>query len=963
MGRGEAARQPQPVAADIEIRLFGEVRVLRGSQTVGPGTRTARTVLAMLASSIPEVVGRERLIDAVWGEDPPRSAVNSLQAHLSRLRDVVEPERAKSDASVIVAAGGGYRLLLPPAATDVGRFRTAVAGAVSAGDWGQALQLVEGLPLAGCADTWPVQVERRALEEERLGAIEKWVQAQVAEGNSAAVIGALERLVAGHPLREQLWTSLVAALHAAGRRSDALDAYQRARDVLVGTAGVEPGPRLQMAQRAVLEADTVLATAPLPQRAMRTIPTARIALVGREDEANDVSDLLERWRLLTITGPGGAGKTQLATTVARSVAGRFPGGGVFVDLTSAHEADDVLAAVASAVGVRLVGEHSRFTAAIADQLGADRTLLLLDNCEHVLNEAARLIDGLLDQVEPLTVLATSRAPLGVGGERVVRLGPLRAEDAAELFVQRAEARQTGVGRAASPERVAELCDRLDGLPLAIELAAARADHLSVDEILESVEATVEPLRRLDPHAPEDRHRSLTATIGWSYELLDDRLRAVLRHLSVFRGWFDRDQAAAVVGGQVAPGQVDDALGQLVGHCLLTVDRTASTTTYRLLETIAAFARAELEAHGETEAASRRHRDWYVAWARRVPAGETTLDLERAYGLQRHHADLVAALDHADGYGDVQELADLAVFAGGLTFCPAGLPDAVRWLARARQRAARGKVVERSDLLGMVSIVGMLRDDIETSLALAQDVVPLVDEAPAGVGPSAIALAMGFPEVADEFAEVADRLLATHGDALRPGLRLELQAMRPMATLYATGDRELALRQAAGAWNGQPWSDRRTMAAWTVHAALLHVCGQHDELRRRLRAMERLDAGTGPSTYFAAVFDALAAAVAGDPDTALAHMRRTREQHWHGIPGVASELIGTLAAVAAIGGDEDRARELLAVPDLRPRHPGTAIVHVWYRGVLGLPIAEFLTDWWGRGLSDELLATLDDELQR
>lgn len=952
-----------PAGGPVDVRLLGEFRVVRDGGSIDPGGSVPRTLLGVLALSVGTVVQRDRLVDAAWGEDPPSSAIATLQSHMSRLRRLLEPDRDARDPSLIVGEARGYRLEVAATTTDVGRFRLAVRKAQSATQWQQAVELGAGELLPGCVESWPVLAERRAFREEWLRAVESSIDTELAEGRSEAVTAELERLVADHPLRERLWVLLMEALDASGRRSDALDAYQRARSVLVASAGVEPGAELKSAQRRVLsDADEPVAVAGGRRRG---VPASRSPLLGRDQARTELVELLEQWRAVTLAGPGGVGKTMLAAAVGRSVRPRFPGGVIFADLTEAQDAGEVEATVATAVGVQLVGEQDDLLAAAAAQLQGAPTLLLVDNCEHVLPAGAAIIDRLLDEVDPLTVLATSRRPLGIGGERVLALEPLDIDAAVALFIERAAGRGGLVIE--TDDHVRQLCDHLDRLPLAIEIAAARADHLTVEEILRDATDRLDSLRRIAPI--EGRHRSLDATIRWSYDLLDETEQAALRWLSVFRGSFDRDQAAGVLSDVVEASPIVDVLGSLVRQSLVVADRAGPPTRYRLLDTVRSFARQELDEEGEADAAQRSHRDWYLAWAGRLPAGASLLDLSQSMQLVGHRPDLLAALSHSNEAGDEEAVVDLAMHASGLTFCPAGLPAADQWLRQAVDRAGAVDEATRVDLLTLAAYVAMLRDDIPRSRDLLRQVVPLVEHHPGGVGPFALALRV-VSEPGQEAMELAGGLLDRHRQGIRSDVAHDLETVLPWARLAITtrnakeggpGLLPAALEQADRVWEGRAWTDRRTFAGWTIHAGLLHLTGDQRRLRERLASMERRPERLGPPTYFMAFFEALADAADGQRDLALDRVRNAWQQHWRGIPGVASELLGVAAIVLVLTGDAERGRELLDQSSFRARHPGTAIVHLSYRRRLGLATDGFTERWWERAPRDELGRSLDDLL--
>jgi predicted ATPase len=460
----------------------------------------------------------------------------------------------------------------------------------------QALALWHGPAFGDHASDVLVAPEAARLEELRLVACEQKVEAEIGLGEHRRVIGELEALCEAHPLRERLWELRMLALARSGRQAEALRAYQRARRVLVDELGIEPSNRLQRMEQSVLAHDPSLeATSPPPEgaagrgppRLTPALPPDATAFIGRVDEIVRISELLGRTRLLTLTGIGGVGKTRLAIQVARRAAPSHPGGVVMVDLSGVSDPEEAEATFSGSI----------------DGLGSPELerLVILDNCEHLIETCARVVEGALGSQPSLRVLATSREPLGVPGETRWTVEPLAvpdedapevelaANDAAQLFVQR--------GRAARPavdfdhtamQEVAQICRQVDGIPLAIELAAALMATMSLREIRDGLAARFELLREGYRTAPE-RQQTLMGAFDWSYALLDDRDKLLLQRLHPFELEF-RGRAAEIVcaADQTEEPAIRRGLGRLVDRSLVQMHERDGHATYGILPTIQQF---------------------------------------------------------------------------------------------------------------------------------------------------------------------------------------------------------------------------------------------------------------------------------------------------------------------------------------------------------------------------------------
>ncbi|MER6570185.1 BTAD domain-containing putative transcriptional regulator [Streptomyces sp. NPDC001093] len=582
----------------MQFTILGpmEVRDAEGEPLELGGPRP-RSVLALLLSSPGQVVTTDRLIDEVYGDEPPAGAANALQSQVSRLRRRLGVR--------IESLPTGYRLDIDPDDVDAHRFeRLAQQGrqALAAGDHARAGSLLrEALQLwRGPAQTG--QAER--LEELRLTASEDRFEAELALGEAASLVPELQELVAAHPLRERLCGQLMRALHGSGRQAEALSLYERTRATLAEELGADPSPELAAVHLELLRS----ASAPA-QAAPRGVPAQFTSFVGRETELRRIGDLLRSARLVTLIGPGGVGKTRLAVEAA----GRETGDVCFVELAPLADGAQIAAAVLGALGLRpSSGGGPDFEERLVTALAERLLLLVLDNCEHVLEDTARLARRLLGQCPGVRVLATGREALGLTGEALCPLSPLEPRSAVRLFQDRAAAVSPAfAARAEQDEQasvVERICVALDGLPLALELAAARLRTLSVEDVAARLDDRFRLLSRGDRTAAP-RHQTLRAVVEWSWELLDDDERAMARRLTVFAGGATLAAAEAVCGLPDAEELIDS----LVSKSLLE----ARDGRLRMFETVRAFCAERLADSGEEERFRAAHAGYFLALAERA----------------------------------------------------------------------------------------------------------------------------------------------------------------------------------------------------------------------------------------------------------------------------------------------------------------------------------------------------------
>jgi predicted ATPase/DNA-binding SARP family transcriptional activator/tetratricopeptide (TPR) repeat protein len=689
----------------VLYRILGTTQALRTDGTPVPvGGARLRALLTVLALRPGRTVPAAVLVDEVWGADPPADAPGALQALVGRLRRVL-------GADAIGSAEGGYRLRAAADDIDLHRFeRLAGEGsrALADGDPGKAavilddaLALWHGPALADLPDRG---AESSRWETRRLDARRARLTAALALGHAEQSLPDLTALCDAHPLDEPLQLLRLRALRDAGRTAEALAGYESLRQLLADRLGTDPGPELRALHTELLRGapDSVPAHngERAPERDLRTRPAppgnlhpappgnlhpappgnlhpappgnlrARLtSFVGRDTDLEAIRGDLAAARLVTLLGPGGAGKTRLSQEAGESVAQAVPDGVWLAELAPVDDPEGVPEAVVTAVGARetvLRGAGAEEMRAVAERhddplvrlteyCAGRRMLLILDNCEHVVDAAARLAETLLERCPGLTVLATSREPLGVPGELLRPVEPLPEPYALRLLADRGAAARPGFRVEDDPEAAAEICRRLDGLPLAIELAAARLRMLTPRQIADRLDNRFRLLTS-GSRTVLPRQQTLRAVVDWSWDLLDEDERDVLRRLSVFAGGCDLTAAEAVCG----PAALE-ALGSLVDKSLVVAAPSAAPSgegsgmRYRLLETVAEYAGQRLDESGERPDAERAHLTYYRELARttdpklRGPGQRAGIEL-----LQLEGENMRAALHHAVAERDEQE---------------------------------------------------------------------------------------------------------------------------------------------------------------------------------------------------------------------------------------------------------------------------------------------------------------------
>ncbi|WP_247698191.1 BTAD domain-containing putative transcriptional regulator [Streptomyces sp. RK75] len=724
------------------------VRTADGAPVAVPEGKV-RALLADLLVHLGRPVPVDRLIDDLWGDETPGNPGNTLQTKVSQLRRVLT--RSEPDARDLIAYGAaGYALRAPDDAVDAGRFAELITRARRLSEprarvvlLAEALELWRGEAYADFRDAPFAQATIAHLEEQRLTAQEELAELRLDLGESAALADELASLAAAHPLRQRLWASLMRALYRSGRQSEALTAYRELQRRFAEELGIDPGPELAALHEAILRQDPALAPVPAapsvprsvsisppasaapppsepprgasaPQRA--GVPAPLSSLVGRRETIPRLCALVESARLVTLTGPGGVGKTRLALAAASRLADGsavFADGVRFVELAGTGR--EVAETVAVALGIRddtghpeardtggaqggdarsggaggasqnsagdggtrnggaaAAGADTRnegdgrserngrnggsspktdggpetgqdrrgaVRARLVDALAARRLLLVLDNCEHLASPVAELVGYLLGHAPGLHVLATSQEPLALSGEVLEAVAPLAEKEAMELFAERAAAAGGFTLDAGNIEAVALICRRLDGIPLALELAATRVRTLGVHTLADRLHDRFRLLNQVRRDAPA-RQRTLRAMIDWSWELLSPPEQTLLRRLAVFVGGFTLESAESVCAGEgIATDEVLDLLSRLVDRSLVVVaheGQAAGRPRYRMLESVLAYGLERLEEAGEADDVRHRHARHFTELAEH--ACELLYGHDQRYWLQRLDAE-------------------------------------------------------------------------------------------------------------------------------------------------------------------------------------------------------------------------------------------------------------------------------------------------------------------------------------
>ena len=740
----------------VNIRLLGRFDVVVDGAALPLGGPRQRAVLAVLAVQANELVSTDRLVEDVWGGEPPATAVVTVQRYLSHLR------RSLDGLPVTIETRRpGYLLALDPELVDARRFERMVdegrrhlsAGAVeqAAIVLRAALGLWQGEPLADFSYEPFARIESTRLEELRWSAVELRMEADLACGRHRDLVPELEALVAAHPLREAYRGQLMRALHSSGRRADALRVYAEGRRVLGEELGLDPSTELRHLEQAILLQDPSVKTTP-PLRTTGSVgrlPVELTSFVGRSSEVQQVADLVSRSRLVTLTGVGGSGKSRLALRVATALAPSSANGAWLVELGAVLDPAVVPRVVARALGVREEPDRD-IVDGLLDALQKQHCVVVVDGVEHLLDAVAPLVEHILSHTTGVRILVTSREILDIPGEVVFHVPTLSVPDArsdvatldavadfdsVRLFLERAASTDTGF-RATDDDAatVAEVCKRLDGLPLALELAAARIDVLSLRQLADRLDNRFEVLNGGRRTAPP-RHRTLRATIAWSYDLLDDHERLLFDRLSVFAGSFTVDTVGAVCAGDgLESAEVFHLLSRLVRQSLVVrVHSTGPSNRYRLLDTLREYGRERLREQAGGAAVFERHASVFTEIAERTapalrhPGAVGVLD-----ELETEHVEFRAALGWLLEQGDGEGSCRLAFALSSFWDYRYHIRDACLWLERSLVLARRGgRPPSRAQLRATIEAAyfGYKVDDFRGAITLIDEALQMLEAVP------------------------------------------------------------------------------------------------------------------------------------------------------------------------------------------------------------------------------------------
>lgn len=666
----------------MEFRVLGNLEVYDGSEPVSLVPRL-RLLLAILLTRRRETVSTDFLIDALWSESPPNNARALLHVRISELRRSLSHGVPTADSGIKTHTSG-YVLQVAPDQVDCDKFEHLIANGratmaredhLGAYDiLGEALALWRGAPFREFEDQTFAQAQISRLTDLYLQAHEDRFSASLAIGKHKEVLAAVPQIVNEHPLREGLWFMLMLAQYRAGRQGEALETYRKVTSLLSESLGVDPGRELQQLYLQVLQQDPALdpPAAAAPPRKLQNLPTPITHFIGRAWELNEIRAMLGEHRLVTLLGSGGTGKSRLAIEVTKNATANFPGGVWFAELPPLRHSEIVIQTIAKSLGLT---EHPALSLeeVVQDFLGQGKMLLVLDNCEHLVDEVAGLVHRLLQACPDLTILVTSQERLGIPGEalRVIQGMTLAGSDfldtfsmmqydAIQLMVERASAVRPGFRLdKTNLEAIAQICRRLDGLPLAIELAAALVSVIDVSQIAQRLDDRFELLQRSlrDPLA---RHQTLRAAVDWSYGLLTPSEQQLFKKVSVFVGGFSLEAAEAVCA-QEGSESVVITLTRLVDKSLVLSDDAAGVgRRYKLLDSLRIFGLDQLNSSGDLTPMRESHTFYYLGVAQEAAARLRSYEQELwLHRLELEHDNMRAALEWSIGAGDYETAAGIA----------------------------------------------------------------------------------------------------------------------------------------------------------------------------------------------------------------------------------------------------------------------------------------------------------------
>lgn len=796
----------------MEVSLLGPLEVAdEHGETVPIQGGRPRELLALLALQPNVIVGVDRLVDELWGESLPAHPANALQNVVFKLRRQLGPARVTTHPS-------GYALAVSAAEVDAHRFEHLISDAraaledremaVAVARFDEALGLWRGPAVPELAHCPAVHAAATRWDELRLSALEDRFDVLHALGQTGETVPDLEAAIAAAPFRERLRGQLMVALYCTGRQADALRAFTDTRRALA-ELGLEPSSMLRQLEWAILNQDPSLDNRhgdPAPARhnqsnqLMTNLPPSLNSFVGRSHDLTAVSDALGQSQLVSLIGPGGCGKTRLAIELGRTVLASFPGGVWLVALETAQPGQDVAACVAAALGLAEsdtegqpgLAEIRTLDRAVARLRASTPTLVVLDNCEHLIDDVAQVAGELLAAVPGLRIVVTSREALRVPGEQVWPLPPLHPDDAVLLFLERARA-VGGCGQTTQPDRraIADLCQLVDHIPLAIELAAARTRAFTVHQLLERIDECFRLLTG-GPRTSLPRQQTLRAMVDWSYDLLSEDEQRVFERLSVFIGGCELDAAEAVCNDDNLPvEEVDAIIGRLVDKSLLTHDGCGR---YRMLATLARYGLGRLEGSASHDLIRDRHAGYY-----RNLAVQSFEDRKRVGGrpqwwwltrLGQEIDNLRAALGWSITRAQHDTTQHLAAHTAWFWWHTGRGPEGYHWLQQALRSSPDTQGASRSLAQAWTAVLATQNDDLDVATALATEITHPTRGDPGASHTTSLAWMA--------LAQVAIR----HGDT-------ELAAER------------FANAQAAHADDSDPWS-RGIAATFGATAALLRT---------------------------------------------------------------------------------------------------------------------------------------------
>ena len=711
-------------ARAVEYRVLGPLEVTRDDVAVPVNGPKQRALLIFLLLHANQVLSTDRIVDALWGEEANGREIGTLRVHVANLRKTLEPDRPSgAEPAVLITQPPGYLLRADAEEIDSHRFESLVTAGRrqlhSNPDracelLSEALGLWQGSPLHDVAYETFAQAEIHRLDELRLSATEDLNEARLAKGEHSELIGELESAVTAHSLRERLWGQLMLALFRSGRQADALTAYQRVSDILA-QSGLEPGLELRLLEERVLVGDPSLLTPNQQIGPHRLPPAERSTLIGRQHDLAELRSRFADTRLLTLTGSGGVGKTRLAQRLAwmevEELAEVW-----WVELSELTDPQRIPEQIAAAGGLSQ-GPGFETVQLLLRLIRTRELVIVLDSCEHVIDAAAHIVDRLLAGAPEVRFLTTSREPLQVEGEVVWRVSSLATPDPAtptdelaeypsvEMFIERTVARGVSLTPESLPE-VAVICRRLDGIPLALELAAARTSTLTPAEISQRLADRFSLLERSGRTAIA-RHRTLEAALDWSFQLLDAADQRLLSRLAVFVASFDRSAARQVCAfDPLTERDVETGLERLVEKSLIEPTNVPSGRRFRLTESVRALAWDRLP--DEREPLLSRYRNWALQLA--VVGSREVLRDEDVWlpRLEASHEDLREGFNELVQQGEIDGAVRLVGSLGGYLMWRR-TNEALKWLegAMAIAEASPEKVRPSTRAVALLALGGFL----------------------------------------------------------------------------------------------------------------------------------------------------------------------------------------------------------------------------------------------------------------